>query len=163
MRNLVYFVLLLSLPAYAQDYNRAAGLRGGIGYGLTFRQFMEPELSYEGLLSFRNNGLQLTALREHIRPANFDFSDDFYFTWGYGAHIGYNYTDNYFFMFQEYYHYYRKFSPLIGLDGYLGLEYCIPTVPIQIGLDFKPFFELSVFEFFRLVPWDFAFTIKYTF
>ncbi len=163
MRNFVFLILLFSLPVHAQNYFRAAGIRGGLSSGFTYRQYLDPELAYEGLLSFRKGGLQLTVLREHIQPALFEFSEDFYFTYGYGAHIGFNYTDNYFFMFHEYYYYKKRFSPLIGLDGCLGIEYRIPTIPIQIGLDFKPFFEFSMFEFFRIVPWDFAFSIKYIF
>jgi hypothetical protein len=163
MRNLVFLILLFSLTAHAQNYFRAAGIRGGLSSGFTYRQHLDPELAYEGLLSFRRGGLQLTALRQHIQPALFEFSEDFYFLYGFGGHLGFNYTDNYFFMFHEYNYSQKRFSPLVGMDGYLGLEYHISAVPIQIGLDLKPFFEFSIFEFFRIVPWDCAFSVKYTF
>jgi hypothetical protein len=163
MRNFIILILLFSLPASAQDYFKAAGIRGGLSSGFTYRQHLEPELAYEGILSFRKGGMQLTVLREHIKPALFEFSEDFFFTYGYGGHIGFNYTDNYFFMFQEYYNYRKRFSPLIGVNGYVGLEYRIPVIPLQVGMDLKPFFEFSMFEFFRIVPWDFAFSIKYIF
>jgi hypothetical protein len=163
MRNLIFLILLFSLPVHAQNYFRAVGIRGGFSSGFTYRQHLDPELAYEGLLSFRQGGLQFTALRQHIQPAPFQFSDDFYFIYGYGGHLGFNYTDHYVFMFNEYYYSEKRFSPLIGLDGFLGLEYHIPTIPVQVGLDLKPFFEFSIFEFFRIIPWDFAFTIKYIF
>jgi hypothetical protein len=163
MKKLFYLILLFSLPAAAQDYSRAAGLRGGLSSGFTYRQHLEPEIAYEGMLSFRQGGMQFTVLRENIRPAMFEFSDDFFFTFGYGGHLGFNYTDHYIIMFQEYNYYGKRFSPLIGVDGYVGLEYRIPVIPLQVGMDLKPFFEFSMFEFFRLVPWDFAFNIKYIF
>jgi hypothetical protein len=163
MRNLVLLVLLFSLPVHAQNNFRAAGIRGGLSSGFTYRQHLDPELAYEGLLSFRKGGLQLTALRQHVQPALFEFSEDFYFIYGFGGHVGFNYTDHYYFMFREYSYSEKRFSPLIGIDGYLGLEYHIPTLPLHVGLDSKPFFEFSMFEFFRIVPWDFSFTIKYIF
>jgi len=163
MRNIVFLILLFSVPVQAQNYFRAAGIRGGFSSGFTYRHHLEPELAYEGLLSFRKGGMQLTALREHIQPSLFEFSEDFFFIYGYGGHLGFNYTDNYGFMFHEYYYYEKRFSPLIGIDGYLGIEYHIPTIPVQAGFDVKPFFEFSLFEFFRIVPWDFAFSIKYIF
>jgi len=163
MRNLVYLILLFSLPSAAQEYSRAAGLRGGLSSGLTYRQHLAPELAYEGLLSFRKGGLQCTILREYIQPAIFEFSEDFYFAYGYGGHVGYNFTDHYVIMFHEYNYYEKRFSPLIGIDGYIGLEYRIPVIPLQVGIDLKPFFEFSLFEIFRFAPWDLAFNIKYLF
>ena len=47
-----------------QDYVRAAGVRGGLTSGITYRQFLEPQLSYEAIMSFRENGLQLTLYKK---------------------------------------------------------------------------------------------------
>lgn len=163
MRKIFYLVLFLSLPVSAQDNSRAVGLRGGLSSGFTYRQYLDPEIAYEGLLSFRQGGMQFTVSREIIQPAMFEFSEDFFFIYGYGGHIGFNYTDNYNIMFHEYIYYEKRFSPLIGIDGYVGLEYHIPVIPIHVGIDLKPFFEFSLYEIFRLVPWDFGFTIKYVF
>lgn len=163
MRNFVFLFLLFSLPVQAQNYFSAVGIRGGYSSGFTFRQHLDPGLAYEGLLSFRKGGLQLTALRQYVQLAPFDFSEDFYFIYGFGGHVGFNYTDHYYFMFHEYTYSDKRFSPLVGVDGYLGLEYHIPSIPMQVGIDVKPFFEFSIFEFFRIVPWDCAFTIKYIF
>jgi len=163
MKKLFYLILLFSLPAAAQDYSKAVGLRGGLSSGFTYRKYLEPEIAYEGLLCFRQGGMQFTIMRQNFRPAMFEFSEDFYFTYGYGAHVGFNYTDNFHIMFHEYTYYEKRISPLVGIDGYAGLEYHIPVIPIQVGIDMKPFFEFSIYEIFRLVPWDLAFTIKYIF
>jgi hypothetical protein len=163
MKNLVFIILMFSLPVNAQNYFKAAGIRGGISSGFTYRQFLEPDLAYEGLLSFRKGGIQFSVLRQRFQPTHWKISEDFFFVYGYGGHVGFTYTDTYKFIFREYYHSDKRFSPLIGMDGYLGLEYHFPALPVQIGLDYLPFFELSVFEFFQVSIWDIAFNIKYTF
>jgi hypothetical protein len=164
MRTILFTLLLFGFcTTQAQDHLRAAGLRGGITSGLTYRQFLDPELAYEAILSGRLGGLQFTVLRQRFEPALMRIADDFFFTYGYGGHVGWTYADTYHFMFRDYYHSKRKFSPLIGMDGYLGLEYHFPTIPLQVGLDFKPFFELTLYELVRMSIWDVGFTLKYKF
>ena len=164
MKNITLFtILLISLPLNAQNYFKAAGIRGGLSSGFTYRQYLEPDLAYEGLLSFRKGGIQLSILRQRYQPALLHIGEDFFFAYGYGGHVGFTYTDSYKFIFREYSYSDNRFSPLIGMDGYLGLEYHFPMLPVQVGLDFKPFFELSIFEFFQVSVWDVGFNIKYTF
>ena len=159
----ILLFLFLSIPLSGQDYLRTAGIRGGINPGLTYRQFLDPSLAYEGLMSFRGEGIQFTVLRQKFKPALWNFSDGFFLIYGYGCHAGF--TDSHTFdVFNRHYHYEtNKFSPLAGIDGFLGLEYHFPGLPVQVGLDFKPFIELSLHEFFRMNIWDAAFTLKYTF
>jgi len=164
MRTIILSILIFSFGAtHAQDYMKAAGLRGGLTSGLTYRQFLDPELAYEAILSGRLGGLQFTILRQHFQPALWKIADDFFVTYGYGGHVGWTYTNTYHFMFRDYYHEKKKFSPLVGMDGYLGLEYHFPTIPLQAGLDFKPFFEITLYELVRMSVWDVAFTLKYKF
>ena len=162
-QTILPFLLFLSIPLYGQDFMRAAGLRGGTNSGLTYRQFMDPSLAYEGLLSFRGDGLQFTVLRQRFEPALQNFNEGFFLVYGYGCHAGFTNSHTYL-IFNRHYHYGTdKFSPLVGMDGYLGLEYYFPDLPILVGVDFKPFIELSLYEFFRINIWDAAFTLKYTF
>ena len=156
-------LLFLSLPLFGQDYMRTAGLRGGINPGLTYRQFQDPSLAYEGLLSFRGEGLQFTILRQRFEPALWNLSDGFFLVYGYGGHAGFTNAHTYKAFNRNYHYGTNKFSPLIGMDGFLGLEYQFPGLPVQVGVDFKPFIELSLYEFFRINIWDAAFTLKYTF
>jgi hypothetical protein len=81
--------LLISLQGSAQDYMRSAGIRGGFSPGLTFRTYLDPQLAYEGLLSFRENGLQFTVLRQHFKPTLWNLSEGFFLTYGYGGHLGF--------------------------------------------------------------------------
>ena len=161
--TILLFLLSFSIMASAQDYMRTAGIRGGINPGLTYRQFLDPSLAYEGLLSFRGEGVQFTVLRQKFEPTLWSFSDGFFLVYGYGCHAGFTNSRTYTFLNRTYHYGKNKFSPLVGMDGFLGLEYHFPGLPVQVGLDFKPFIELSLHEFFRLNVWDAAFTLKYTF
>ena len=42
----------------------------------------------------------------------------------------------------RYYHYHQGGIGL-GIDGVIGLEYKIPTIPIAISIDVKPFLEVN--------------------
>jgi len=162
-----YFIItvfiVLSIQARSQDFMRSAGIRGGVSSGITYRGFLNPQLAYEGLLSFRNNGLQFTVLRQHLEPAFWKLSDGFFILYGYGGHAGYTNSYTYTRIYKTVHHSGNTFSPLVGLDGYLGVEYHFPGIPLQAGLDYKPFLEMSIHEYFQLSAWDVAFTIKYKF
>lgn len=164
MKYLALIILLfLTVSLKGQEYFRAVGVRGGLTAGITYRQFLDPELAYEGIASFRRGGLQFTVLRQHFEPVLWRISDEFFLTYGYGGHMGFSYTNTYKYFFKEYYYSEKKFSPLVGIDGYLGFEYHFPSIPVQIGIDLKPFFEFNLMEFFNMSIWDAAFTLKYNF
>ena len=164
MKHLILItLLLLSIPVLAQEYKRTVGIRAGVNSGVTYRQFIDPTLAYEGILSFRNKGLQVTFLRQRFEPAFWRVSDGFFLTYGYGGHVGFTNTHSYQFLNRNFHYANSKFSPLIGMDGYLGIEYHFPGLPMQVGIDFKPFLELSLYEFYHMSVWDAAFTLKYTF
>ncbi len=164
MKHLIIITLLLiTLQARGQDFMRSAGIRGGLTSGISFRAYLNPELAYEGLMSFRGNGLQFTILRQHFEPALWHISDGFFVTYGYGGHLGFTNSLSYTHMFRTVHQSGNKFSPLFGLDGYLGMEYHFPGIPVQVGLDYKPFFEMSVHRYFQMSAWDVAFTLKYKF
>jgi len=166
MRTLIIIIgLLLSASLLsAQSFSREAGIRGGLSSGFTYRVYLEETLSYEALLSFRQGGMQMTALRQIHEPESYGISENLWFTYGYGAHVGFFFTDKYKFMFyDEIYYPNRRFSPVAGIDGYAGLEYRVQDFPLTIGLDYKPFFEFYIYQFFKLRLADMAFTAKYRF
>jgi hypothetical protein len=164
MKNyIITTLLLISIQASAQDFDRSAGIRGGLTSGLTFRGHLDPELAYEGILSFRGKGLQFTILRQRFEPALLRLSDDFFITYGYGGHIGFTNSHSYQHLYRTIHRADRTFSPLVGFDGYAGIEYHFPGIPVQVGLDYKPFFEFSLRQYFQMSAWDVAFTLKYKF
>lgn len=157
-------LFLIVSGLHAQAFMKEAGIRGGLTSGFTYRQYLNEALSYEGLLSFRQGGAQFTILRQIHEPESFGISDNLWFTYGYGAHGGFFFSDVYKFMWHnEFYYPQRRFSPVIGIDGYAGIEYRVDEFPVTFGLDYKPFFEFSVYQFFRLRLADMAFTVKYRF
>jgi hypothetical protein len=158
------FLLLFLAPGIltAQNYTRNAGIRGGQTSGFTYRQYLDESNAYEALLSFKQGGLQLTLLKEFVQPYFNEYSDNIYLIWGYGAHMGTHHTYAWEIFSKRYYDL-SAITPLFGIDGYAGLEYRVREIPLIIGADFKPFFELAGARFFSMSVWDFAITIKYNF
>jgi hypothetical protein len=168
MKQILIFCLfiVIALNVKAGLPNKAAGIRGGLSSGFEYRVFSSDMSAYKVLLSFRQNGIQLTGMKEFFMPATFDFSEDFNFVYGFGAHAGFAKwrTESYSNAANpEYVYYDHHTGPVIGLDGLAALEYTIPAVPLIVGIEIKPYFNLLGKNFFQLQPFDFAFTVKYSF
>jgi hypothetical protein len=168
MKQFYLFILLAlaTLKGFAQGPEKAIGIRGGFSSGFEYRVFSGDMTSYKVLLSTRKQGIQLTGMKEFHMPEAFDFNEDFSFIYGFGAHAGFEswqviryYDINY---PNDWYHD-RRSGPVAGLDALIAIEYTIPQVPLVVGFEDKPYFNLFGKNFFQLQPFDFAFTIKYTF
>ena len=124
----------------AQDYKTGIGLRGGFFNGLTIKHFMSQKSAFEGLLSTRWSGFEITGLYEiHNQAFNTERLNWYY---GFGAHAGFYNGDktNWGTEVQDY--------KVLGVDGILGLEYNFKEVPINIGIDWKPVFNLTGYKDF---------------
>ncbi len=128
-------VILLSAFTSAQDYNTGVGLRLGFSNGLTVKHFLSQRTAVEGLLATRWRGFEITGLFE-IHNQAFDV-ERLNWYYGFGGHIGFWNGDN------------TKWGvvgtnyTIIGIDGILGIEYNFNEIPINIGLDWKPAFNLT--------------------
>ena len=159
-------LFLLVTPGFSQGPEKAIGIRGGLSSGFEYRVFSGEQSSYKVLLSTRKQGLQLTGMKEFHLPYTFDFNEEVSFIYGFGAHVGFEtwnvvrYYDTY-----PYNNQYieRKTGPVAGLVGLAAVEYAIPQIPLVVGIEVKPYFNLFGKNFFQLQPFDFAFTVKYTF
>lgn len=162
---IVIALTLLALAGYSQGPEKAIGIRGGISSGFEYRVFSGDLTSYKVLLSTRKRGLQLTGMKEFHMPDAFEFNEDLSFIYGFGAHIGFEswYADYYDIEYPNVWHNNRKSGPIAGLDGLAAVEYTIPQIPLVVGIEAKPYFNLFGKNFFQLQPFDFAFTVKYTF
>ena len=161
---LVIFITTSAFVLNAQNYTREAGIRGRLTSGFTYRQYLSPYLSYQGIIGFRQGGCQLTVLRQVNEPEPNEFIENLFLVYGFGLHAGFYYSDRYRSMWYFDYYYPRPmFSPVIGVDGYAGLEYRFLTVPLGFGIDYKLFFEFSTRQFFRIRLWDLAFNVSYRF
>lgn len=136
-KTLIFITIIITgfmINLKAQDYQNALGLRAGLSTGITYKHFLSTTDAFEGILTTRWGGFNLTGLYERHGRA-FD-TDNLYYYYGGGAHIGawsgrnnpwFNNTNTY---------------TVIGIDGILGLEYVFEEIPFNISIDWKPGFNL---------------------
>lgn len=164
---LLSFLLFAALSVFSQGPKKAIGIRGGFSSGFEYRVFSGDLSSYKVLLSSRlfGQGMQLTGLKEFHIPDVFDINEEMSFVYGLGAHVGFeSWKVNYLNDVYPYNIYVdRKFGPIAGLDGLAALEYTVPEFPFVVGFEVKPYFNLFGKNFVQFQPFDFAFTVKYTF
>ena len=134
------FVFFMGSLCIAQDYNTGIGLRAGFNQGLTVKHFIGTKSALEGILATRWRGFEITGLYEiHNRAFN---AERLKWYFGFGGHVGFWNGD------------YAKWGEpgvtytVIGIDGILGLEYSFSEVPINIGIDWKPSYNLSGYSGF---------------
>ena len=138
-------------------------MRGGYTAGITFRVNLDEDLSYEGQLGYRDQGTIFTLIRQQHREVGMDRLGNWDFIYGFGAHAGFYFTDSYRILFRQVYYGRDMFSPVIGFDGYVGIEYKLVDVPVSFGINVQPFMELSLKQLFGINLWDFGVSVKYRF
>ena len=142
----------------ADSYNTAVGIKfGAYEDGVSVKWFPTSNVSYEGVLGFRNHGVVVTGLYELNQEA-FNVPE-LKFYYGFGAHIG-GEGKGYYDRLGGDNEYYDTGHLLLGADGVIGLEYMIPKSPIALSLDLNPRVELATGPFFDIAP---GFGVKYTF
>jgi len=160
-------VFLVSSGAMAQEKQYQAGFRMGVTSGFTGRAIGNDAWAFEGMLGFRSGGAQLYGLLETRKRLELPRTDKFFLYYGGGAHIGfvgwhkyypYDYYDRH-----RHWSRYENYGVAFGIDGVLGLEYQFESIPLTMGVDYKPFFEFYGPFYFRVNFWDFAFGIRYNF
>lgn len=160
--------LLLVNGAKAQEYIRSAGVRlASETTALTFKKFASQDQAVEVFLSGRSKGLQVTLMYEKYLPMRVGTLDNFYFYSGMGGHIGYQKDSeinkvptgplqtDFYYTKEEYFE--------IGIDGIVGIEYRILSVPLSINVDLKPFVSYVGFEKVEGDFWDGSIGVKYIF
>lgn len=165
MRNfyIIIFLLCLSPAAFSQFYNKEIGIRGGYSSGITFRVNLEESLSYEAQLVYRDYGGMFTVLRQQRTEIGMDRMGNWEFLYGMGLHAGFYFTDTYKIFGKEYYYGRDIFSPVLGMDGYLGIDYRLVDIPMSFGISYQPFVEMSLMQVFGINLWDFGFHVRYMF
>jgi hypothetical protein len=149
MRKFVLTLVLglsIVVLAGAQDYKTGLGLRAGSSWGLTLKHFVDKKAAFEGILYGHHYGFNITGLYE-VHNQAFDV-ENLKWYYGFGAHIGsYNYD--------------KENNFVMGIDGILGIEYSFTEAPINIGLDWNPYFNLiGTTEFFAASG---ALSVRYIF
>jgi hypothetical protein len=165
---LTLFLVLILFPAIlpGQIVTRQAGLRLGYRSGIFYQVSSDEgnaEIAYNAMLSFRKDGIQFTGLKIVYETTLDAISPDLYFGWGYGGHVGFVYSNHVKFMGEDYYFHGERFCPIIGADGWIAAEYRVHEIPLNISLNIKPFIELTMPSFVRIMPADVAVSISYVF
>jgi hypothetical protein len=165
---LTLFLTIIISPTFlsGQIAIRQAGVRLGYTCGIFYQVSSEEgnaEIAYNAMVSFRKKGIQLTGLKIVYETTLDGISPDLYFAWGYGGHIGFINSDHVKSMGEEYYFHGERFCPLFGADGWIAAEYRVHEIPLNISLNLKPFVELTIPAFVRVMPGDVAVSISYVF
>ena len=164
-------ILLISISTaiLAQEYKNSTGLRLGKTDGLTYKRFLSENGAVEFMLGFGGyeKGMQIYTIYQWHYQIPAGFTENLYLYYGVGGHAGYtrptsnrNYyiNDSTIISENEKQTYYA-----IGVDGVIGLEYRIFTVPMTVSMEVKPFFEYYGLRYTQFKFWDFGFTVKYIF
>lgn len=160
---IIIFLLSLSSTAFSQFYAKEVGLRGGYTSGITFRVNLEEDLSYEAQLGYRDNGAIFSVIRQKHRVMGLDQAGNWEFIYGFGAHAGFYLTDTYRILFREVYFGREIFTPVFGMNGYVGIDYQLEEIPMSFGFSFQPYMEISLKQVFGINLWDFGFSVRYRF
>ena len=148
--SLVLF-LLFTLAARGQDYHTGIGIKIGMAPGISAKHFLTTNAALEGDLTFRWQGVNFTGLGEFHIPV-FD-TEGMSFFYGGGFHLGV--WDSGLAMDEVASG--RKFN--MGLDAIVGLEHAFPGIPLSLGLDWKPNFNIITDS--RFIVDEISFTIRY--
>jgi hypothetical protein len=88
---------------------------------------------------------------------------DLFLAWGYGGHIGFFITDHLRSLGENYTFRGERFCPVFGADGWLAAENRFRDIPLNISLNIRPFVELTVPSFVKIIPGDLGVSISYVF
>ncbi len=150
----LFITLVASSKGMAQDYHTGLGVRGGYAWGISAKHFFSTDAALEGILTARWNGFKITGLGEIHLPV-FD-TEGFYFYYGAGAHLG---------IWDSQVDYFGSDTGgnrlFLGVDGIAGLEYAFYDIPMSIGLDWKPGF--NIISDFGFAFDEIALSVRYLF
>jgi hypothetical protein len=152
--GLIYLLLtsaLFSNSVKAQDdpaptspgYKMGLGVRlssnaAAVNNSITFKYFLNQQTAVEALLSF-GDPVAVGLLVEKHKPI---FGNGFNWFYGGGGYVGFGGTRN------------------AGLQGVLGLDYKIPSIPFNLSLDWKP--ELNLAKEFSFEPAALGISARFT-
>lgn len=173
MKHMIRIFIITALAlvitqAEAQENLKQAGFRFGNTTGFTGRIITEDHFAFEGILGFRNGGMQIYGLFEARKPLSLNRVENMFLYFGGGAHLGFVKWNEYDQNYDPYHNYYDDnydwhVGPAFGIDGIIGMEYVFNAAPISLAVDFKPFFELYGPFLFKVNFWDFGFHVRYNF
>lgn len=167
---LILFLLICSsflMKSFGQSF-KTVGLRGGATSGITYKNYLSNNVGFELIGSIRDRGLFITGLYEYHVPSASLYSKQLKFYYGFGFHAGvYTKYGNCRLIItddgRDAFECSRVVRPTAGFDGIVGAEYRLESLPVLIGIDYKPY--ISVFGPYRFGKsfFDIGLTAKYIF
>lgn len=136
--TLVYCATGLAQGKVSNGYEQALGLKFYPG-GVTYKKFVKNNSAIEGIGYLWKYGFRITGLYEFHNTID-DIGGLKWYA-GLGAHLGF-WNDDW---KKEYPA--RDNGAAIGVDGVLGLDYKIPSAPINLSLDWQPSFNLIGYNY----------------
>ena len=140
----VFLLAIASTDLHAQGYKTALGVRISsddaiVNHSISLKHFFSNTTALEGLLSF-GDPIALGVLMEKHKPVG---TSDLSLFYGGGAYIGFGSEKN------------------IGAQGVLGLDYKLPSIPLNLSVDWKP--ELNIVKETVFEPAAVGVSIRFTF
>lgn len=157
----VLFSIFCCKDSWAQlDHTHAAGLRFGGATGLSYRYSLSNDRAVEGILnlqsSSRTSRFRVVGLYQYHKP----LAENFSWYYGFGGSLGSV-------RFKEYTtntgeHVSASSELMLSLDGIIGIAYDIPSSPLAVSLDAKPYLDFLQESSIRWID-PFGFTVRYKF
>lgn len=144
-KGIIYVALFLIFCSSASaQYKSAVGVRFSsraalVNNSVSLKYFFTEKTAVEGLITF-NDPFALGLLVEQHKPLA---AKDFTYFYGGGVYAGFSGQ--------------RR----AGLQGIIGLDYKIPTIPLNFSIDWKP--ELTVTKEFSFEPQALGISARFTF
>lgn len=137
-------IAILICSSASAQYKSAVGVRFSsraalVNNSVSLKYFFTGKTAVEGLITF-NDPFALGLLLEQHRPLA---ANGFTYFYGGGVYAGFSGR--------------RR----AGLQGVIGLDYKIPTIPLNFSVDWKP--ELTVTKEFSFEPQTLGVTARFTF
>ena len=150
----VFLFLVLIIGKSQGQYRTGLGIRGGLLYGFSYKQGLDPANYFEAIYGQKfmplegSNFMQqvATLMWEHntrFRESKFQVTR---LCWVYGIGGHYRWGND---------------RHAAGVDGTIGFEYQFLSVPFTMGIDAKPFYEFGVMHPLNYV--DLGATLRFVF
>lgn len=142
------------------DNTHAAGLRFGGATGISYRYSLSEDRALEGILNLQSSSaasrFRIVGLYEYHKP----LAENFSWYYGFGGSLGsvrYKaYTTSAGTRVES------SSDLMLSVDGIVGIAYDVPSSPIAISLDAKPYLDFLQESSIRWID-PFGFTVRYKF
>ena len=149
---LLLLTIILLQPGISQSYKTGAGIRVGLPAGVTIKHFFNEHSAFEFLAGTRWGGLTFSALYEWHKATSQYPALSWYL--GTGGAIG-------FYDIRSPWVYEDETRTIIGVQAVVGIEYTFESIPVNVGFDWIPLFNMIGFSDFDFI--QFALSGRYLF